>query len=868
MVLHHLQPSWSGGEISPSLYARVDAADYTTCLQTAENMFIHAQGGVSNRPGTILQGTSKTGGSCRLFSFVIGENESYVVEAGSHYLRFFSSGGRVLTAQGSIYECETPYQEDEIPQLNYTQHNHILYFTHPHHPPYRLIRKEAGVFTFEPVPLAYGPFQLSNNDPTHHLRIYQTQDSVVTDGVRATLSLQPVSYPQYVMWAFFNNEWFYAAANYGLDVAQIVTAFNQHYASQGFTAYNLGGVIKITSPASTGGDWNGTEFKLAYMDRLDEDPVLTVTQALSGGYNQGEEIAQGELRYELASDWDYFTPSHVGGLFLLQHTVDAQYASGVLGYETNSSSIQTGSAWTLRTSGVWTGQLIVEVSKDLGTSWKTVKVLSRQEGDENFTVPGDLNDDENLYYVRVRSNQITGEAGYELQADCFVQEAIVKVTQFVNTRKLVVEVERAFASEDWTEKWSEGSFSPLAGYPRCVFFFQDRLGFAGTNAEPQTLWFSKTAAYTDFGHARFSLKDTDAISINLSGKKLNEIRSVLVANRLLIFTAGSEWTLTSNGAFTPYNMQLEQQSEYGSSTAAPLMTGNKALFVSAHGSAVRNFYYDYNSASYASADVTLRARHLFFNHTITEIAFQQEPDHLVWCVRKDGVLLSLTYVPEQGICAWAHHTTQGKFRSICAVSQDGQDALWCVVERAGVYYIEMFAKRLESRRPQDQIFMDATTSVRKETAFNKIENLNYLEGKEVCVLADGNFVRGLRVQQGKLLLPQPSSCVHVGLGYSAILQTLPASFYRSNGTILDQKKRIVAVTVKLIDSRGGSIGSFDGNQTYWERLNLQNLIEPIPLQTRDVHCVLGGRHEYFPSVIFKQEEPFPVTLLACISRIV
>ena len=866
MVLHHLEPSWVGGEISPSLYARVDTVDYNTCLKRAENMFVHPQGGVSNRPGTILKGESKNGGICRIIPFVISESESYVVEAGAHYLRFFTPAGRALTPQETVLELQTPYEEAQLSALCYTQHNQELYLTHPAHAPYRLIRTEPGVFTWEKVPLLYGPFQLANTDETHALRVYQTQDTVVSDGVKAVLSLQPVVYSQNIVWAYFNDEWFYAAAQYGVNVGDIVSAFNEHYSSQGFRAYNLGGVIKIESPQATGGNWNGVEFALAYKDRLDEDPVLIVSQALQGGYNEGEEISQGDARYELASTYDAFTPLHVGGKFLLQHQMEGQYVSGVLGYESASSVIKTGSSWALRTSGVWTGQLVLESSMDQGASWKTIKVLSRADGDDNFVLAEDFGDDENMHWVRVRSSQITGEAGYELTADSFVQEGVVRVVQFVSARKVVVEVERACGSEAWTYHFSEGSFSPLAGYPRCVFFYQDRLGFAATAKEPQTLWLSKTGQYTDFGHARQTLKDTDSISVNLSGKKLGEIRSVVVGNRLLIFTAGSEWTLSSSGALTPRSIVLEQQSEYGCGNCASLLVGNKALFVQARGSALRNFYYDYNTASYASADLTLRARHLFFNQTVGEIAFQQEPDNLLWCLRRDGVLLCLTYVPEQGICAWTHHHTQGKFKSVCVIPQEGADALWCVVERDGTHFIEVFARRLESKEPREQIFMDATVSQRREIPFTRVENLAHLEGKEVVVLADGKVIPGLTVTSGEVILPAMATCAHVGLAYTSILETLPAHFSRS-GTTLDQKKRIVAVTVKLADSVGGKIGS-DVALTAWTRIDSANLGQALALQTRDVRCVLSKSHSYFPSVIFRQEEPLPVTILACISRIV
>ena len=70
-------------------------------------------------------------------------------------------------------------------------------------------------------------------------------------------------------------------------------------------------------------------------------------------------------------------------------------------------------------------------------------------------------------------------------------------------------------------------FQPRSGLPALCVFYQDRLGFAGTKKEPQTVWFSKTGEHEDFGYLR-TLEDSDSISVNLSGKKLNAISSVAV----------------------------------------------------------------------------------------------------------------------------------------------------------------------------------------------------------------------------------------------------------------------------------------------------------------------------------------------------
>lgn len=867
MVLHHLQPGFTGGEVSPSLYARTDSTAYRSWVKTAKNCFIHPQGGVSNRAGTnYVAQAKKTDKPCRLIPFVIAQDESYALEMGDNYIRFYTGGGLILNPDGTPYEITTPFTSADLDEVSFTQHDQTLFFAHPRYTPKRLIRTGTGTFTWEDVPVKYGPFKVGNSDGSKKMRVISQAQTVTSQGVSATLSFQPLIYPEYMVWAYFNGDWFYAGETFGFDVPAFVSVFNNTYGSRGLEAQNLGGVIKIKSPADTGGDWNGAELRIEYHYDFVNPPNLSVLQTLSGGSNTGEEIEEGENQYFLESDFDAFSPLHVGGRFSVTHAVPAQYWTEALAYDDVSEPIYSGSDWGLRTSGNWTGSLQVEMSRDLGNTWTAVKVLSRASGEDNLYVTGNFSDGETLFLVRVRALEISGEAGVELSAESFLQEGVVVVREFVSARKVLVDVERNFSGNAWTADWAEGSFSPASGYPRCVFFYQDRLGFAGTAAESQTVWFSRTGAYTDFGHARNTLLDTDALSANLSGKKLNAIRAVAVANRLLIFTAGSEWTLHVSGALTPYNIQIEQHSERGAGGCAPVMVGNKAVYVQARGTVLRNFYYDYTSSSYTGEDLTLCAKHLFFNRTIKEICYQQEPDNLLWCVLDNGTLLSLTYLPEQNICAWTHHETDGKFISVCTLPHQGYDEMWFVVARNGKYWIERLAPRLISKAPQEQIFLDACVSKRSNTAFSEVSGLDHLEGQEVVALGDGNPVRGLKVSGGKITLPRPMNCVHVGLGYEALLVTLPVAYEYGDGTSADRKKRIVSVMLKMLDSRGGWAGTDEDNLCEIVQRRSEPFNTPIALKTQDYQMTLRGRHELAPSLIIKQKDPLPLTILACVLR--
>ncbi|MBP5430039.1 MAG: hypothetical protein J6Y25_04070 [Elusimicrobiaceae bacterium] len=854
-MLRTLQSSFIGGEISPSLQAHTDTAAYHTWLRTAKNMWVHPQGGISNRPGTQYMGSAKsTGEGAQLFPFVVSSTEMYVIEAGEKYFRLYTDNGPVQDGNGNVLELQTPYPAQALETLRTAAYHRTLYLAHADYPLMQLVCTAPGQFSLGQVPLKGGPFQPQNTDETKQMRLYPQTTTVTSEGVAAHVSFQPVNYTDCMVWAYFNGEWFYASEDFGLNAAALVQAFNTAYGSQGFTAQNLGGIIQITSPAATGGNWNGKTIVLEYHRGFSSTPVHTLTQTLSGGENDGTQTVAQEGRYILESNGNYFVPQHVDTLFCVIHTVDAQYQSGSLGYEAVSAAISSGSDWTLRTSGTWTGTVSVEVSKDLGQTWQTVKTLSRASGDSNFYLSGNLNDAENLFKVRVRSGQITGEIGYELSADSFVQRAIVKAISYVSATQLVVSCERAFGSSAWSAQWAEGSFGPASGYPACVFCFQDRLGLAATRQEPQTLWFSKTGNWTDFGRARDTLLDTDALSIRLSGGQLNAVQAVCVANRLLIFTTGGEWSLSCNGSFTLDHIQLEAQGSRGASAVAPVMAGGRILFVQTGGKVVRDFYYDDTASAYASDDLTLRARHLFEETSITQMAFVQGGDSLLWCACQDGKFLSLTYLPEQGIYAWTQHQTQGLVRSICVLPQPGQEEVWLLVQRGTQYFVERMFPRVLSTQADKSVFLDAAVVHTFQTAQTAVAGLTHLNGQTVCAVADGNVVPNLTVSNGQITLPFAAQEVQVGLGYIAQLCTLP---------VIQQGRphRIVEVKLWLLNSRGGQVGLCAGASTPLVQRTQEAYNTPVSLQTGQVTVPLAGRTDVTSGVMLEQHDPLPLTVL-------
>lgn len=161
------QSSFSGGELSPALYARTDHQKYETGLRTLRNMLAMRHGGATRRPGTMYVGTTLNGGNqIRLMPFIFnetGNGQSYVLEFGNLYIAFYQNGG-VVTSIGVPYTIVSPYLQADLQNLKFTETADIITIVHPNYAPMELTRIGATNWTLTAItygqPIA-GPPSLS-----------------------------------------------------------------------------------------------------------------------------------------------------------------------------------------------------------------------------------------------------------------------------------------------------------------------------------------------------------------------------------------------------------------------------------------------------------------------------------------------------------------------------------------------------------------------------------------------------------------------------------------------------------------------------------------------------------------------------------
>ncbi|WP_116327661.1 hypothetical protein [Klebsiella aerogenes] len=165
MAVSWIQPSFSGGEIAPSLYGRIDMAKYQVALRKCDNFIVRQYGGVENRPGTQFIAAAKyPDRKCRLIPFQFSTVQTYALEFGHNYMRVIKDGGLVLTAGDVIYELATPYADSDVFGLKFTQSADVMTIVHPSYPPKELRRYAHDNWQIVDVETRNGPFEDINVD--------------------------------------------------------------------------------------------------------------------------------------------------------------------------------------------------------------------------------------------------------------------------------------------------------------------------------------------------------------------------------------------------------------------------------------------------------------------------------------------------------------------------------------------------------------------------------------------------------------------------------------------------------------------------------------------------------------------------------
>jgi hypothetical protein len=453
-----------------------------------------------------------------------------------------------------------------------------------------------------------------------------------------------------------------------------------------------------------------------------------------------------------------------------------------------------------------------------------------------------------------------------------------KITARTNTTVVTIEILQDMNSSSPSTDWALGAFSEYTGYPSCVSFYEQRLVFAGTEAEPQTLFFSKSGDYENMDENRGgTIKDDDAIIYTIASNQVNAIRFLSATRTLIVGTVGGEFSVSGGGTddpVTPTNILIKKQSNHGCANTDAIPVGNVTLFLQRAKRKIRELAYNFDVDGYVAPDMTILAEHIS-ETGFNEMSYQQEPNQIIWAVREDGQLAGLTYQREQQVVAWHRHIFGGSFSTGSAVCEsvatiptnDKEYQTWVIVKRTingvtrrYVEYINDFD--FDEDDNTDFNFLDSQLSY-SGSATITITGLDHLEGQTVSVLANGSTHPNRTVSSGSITLARSSTKVKVGLPYTSLLQTMRIDAGSQNGTSQAKTKRIYNITVRLFESIGVEVGpNLSNMEAIPFRSSAALMDTAIPVYTGDKEIEFRGNYETDGHIFIRQTQPLPLTVLS------
>jgi hypothetical protein len=773
-----IQKSFAAGEWAPELNARVDLAKYHSAAALLRNFFVDYRGGASTRAGTkyILQ-AFKSAKKVRLIPFQASFTVNYVLEFGDFYIRFYNNGSPILeaatiisgvtlanpgviidnahgystgdwifisgiggttqlngnyyivqkinansysltdlfgaavntttfgafTSNGSaqrVYTLASPFAAADLALVKYTQSVNTLILCHPSYQPQVLTLTTAANWTITAINFGStvaAPTNLTATPSGSGTGWYSAYVVTAVDiNGQESASSARATVPNSVLIPNLS-----AGTQIALAWSAVPGAisYNIYRAGQAVAAVvagtQLGFIANVTGTGYQ--DIGAVAPDFSQTPPVVQNPfqgagVVSYTVTASGTYSNGAVFPTATVAAPPAGGFN--AVCQVNGSILPTSNINSGGANYIVGDIISMGGNGTWQVTSVTGSGAINGLLLLSAGYIQGGQTTPANPVP----DPNTTrrmggyTPASLN----LFFGVTSVTPIQLGAGYTSVPAVTFSSGAAAATAVLGTAS--------------------------AGNPSVPGFFDQRLVLAAQSQALQTFYMSQPGSPYNFNVSN-PVQADDAINGSIVSGKLNAIKSMLAApTGLIMFTSQQAWLVNggANGAsVTPIDITATGHAYNGASDVPPIQINFDFLYVQAKGSIIRDLTFNFYTNIYTGTNISVLSSHLFFGYQITEWAYAEEPFSIVWAVRNDGTLLSLTYVKEQEMVGWAHSDTKGQFKSVTSVTETlnsgvSVDAVYVVVQRIingqTLQYIERMADRFTPYGAEDCWALDSAVA--------------------------------------------------------------------------------------------------------------------------------------------------------------
>ena len=871
-VYRHGQFSFTSGELSPSLYARVDIQKYATGLKTCRNFFIHPHGGASNRAGfkyVTAQGDEDK--KSRVVPHIFSRDQAYILEVGENLIRFFTDGGQILvsgavaynagtayvvndyvTYSGTQYRCiqdgtgqqpdisplywtaqdeyeiYSPYEEADLPDLKFTSSADVIYITHPDYQTRTLSRYGDTDWRLEFFAPEDGPFLPEN--------IIEAQLLTASATTGAGISVTSTSS-------------YFTADNVG-SLFKLTHYIEGQVASDTFTSATSGTNIRCftTWRLVTHGTWTG---KLRIEKSIDGGStwtsLRTFTSADDFNVNTfGTEDQEINTEPFLVRANMY---SYTSGTCNCDLTTDPFYQSGVVEMKTYvnttamtadvitaiGSTAATGTwaegAWSTRRGWPSESTFYEDRLVFAATEYSPMSIWASKLGE----------------YVSYGKN-----AASLLDSDSISINLLSRQLNAVNGLVPLSDLISFTGASEWRIGSDSGVITPttIRAKPQS---YRGSNGIDPVVIGNQIIYVQANGTVVrNFGY--------DFSSDSFSGTDLRILAEHLFNGYEILDTAYQQdndsivWMVRNDGILLGMTYLYEQEviawtwheteGEVESVAVIPA-DGYDELWISVK-----------------------RGDRRFIERMVQRMASDDPQDQFfVDSGITHDVPVAITGITQADpgvVTSVAHGLSDGDYVDLSDIV--GMTELNTYRYKVANKTADTF--ELTEEDTGDDIDTTGYTAYVSGGYFRKcyttFSGLDHLEGEMVAILGNGEVFPQQEVTSGEITITRACSKVHVGLPYTSDFETLNIEKSLSLGTIQGVPVKISNVTFRLLNTRGGWLGpTFD--ELYEAFIPTRpSLGHPAPLYSGDVREALGAGYEEGGRLCYRQYDPLPVTITAVI----
>lgn len=864
--LNKLQTNFTGGEVSPRAYGRVDLAKYQTGLKELVNFIGIPTGGVRKREGTefIASAETNTARGSRLLKFIYSNTQSYVLEFSNGKICFFKDRGQILQGRGITNGTFTTdltgwvdrdagtgastqsagtmlltgggagnearrYQSIANLGINqYTVTCDIATATTT----YR-VGTSAGGSSIASGTLTVGTGKTFDFTPTVNGTVYIEFECAATSSVDNVV----LSSPEYAIDSPYNaTEIWEIKYRQFFDTLYIVHPDHPPYQIQRLGHDNWS-ISQVTFDEPAYLDINSTTVTMT-PSAVTGAITMTASSATFASTDVGRAI-----RYKSGpdkTDVTYYTGTGSQTYFDIPFypqgssdlTVDFVEATGALTSKTYTAGAPGAGQFTITNGQVRTG--------DTASTSQRVRIAP--------------------------SNAGSGEWGW------------MTITGYTSATQVSCDVEVDLGGTNASTEWRLGAWSDTTGWPSAIEIHEQRLYLASTTTQPEYFWGSEIATFTNFQPDTVlrtgEVDSSTSLSFAISGNGGKKILWMASKGSLLMGTQnGVHKARGSNGAISAINITVSQETSTPCLDLDAIITESEVLFLQRLGKKLRSTYFSFDIDGYQTDDLNLVAEHIGLDSPMSDICFQDD-QRVAWILKENGSLVSTTYFRSQQVNTWAKHVIGGtdvSVESIVSIPTSTSDEVWLLVSRtingSTKRYLEILGSEFIGQDITDAKFMDSYL-VYEGADTATITGLDHLEGQTVTILSQGSPVASKVVSSGQIILDNSTTKCIIGLGYNAYLTTLDIEGGSVIGTAQGQLSRVHEISLRLYETVGLRVGSEEANcDELIFRSPSDNMNEAVPMFSgfKTIKFPKGYDNSYF--VHIRSENPLPCTILSLIFNV-